>query len=134
MTRTPAAAIVVRIVVAGLAGAIAGIHLDLWSGYGYRHIPTIGPLFLLNGISGAILAVASLTLPRRALPLGWLAVAGFAAATLGALLISLNTTLFGFHESTSAPLLAASIGVETAAIVVSTAGAGWRFTISGRRR
>lgn len=134
MTRITAVAIAVRVVVAGLAGAIAGIHLDLWSGSGYRHIPTIGPLFLLNGISGAILAAACLGLPRRYLPLAWLGVTGYAATTLAALLISLNTTLFGFHESTGAPLLAASVGVEVGAIVVSAAGLVWRFTRSGQER
>jgi hypothetical protein len=130
MTLGRAARTAMRIVVAGLAGAIAGIHLELWSRDGYRHIPTIGPSFLLNVISGIILALASLGLPRRALPLVWAAVAGFAATTLAALLVSLDTTLFGFHETTGAPLLGASIGVEIAAILAGAAGAAWQITRS----
>lgn len=106
--------VILRVVTGGLAGAIAGIHLNLWSSDGYRHIPTIGVLFLLNGIAGALLTLASFGLPRRVVPLAWLATAGFAGSTLVALLISLNGTLFGFHETTSAPLLRLSIAVEGA--------------------
>ena len=113
----------VRVVVGGLAGAIAGIHLYLWSSDGYRHIPTIGALFLLNGIGGAVLALASFGFPRRAVHLAWLATAGFGAATLIALLISLNGTLFGFRETTSAPLLGLSIAVEGAAFLFGAAAA-----------
>jgi hypothetical protein len=41
------------------------IHLHLWS-IGYRNIPTIGPLFLLQGVAGIMLAMAVVT-TRRAL-------------------------------------------------------------------
>lgn len=118
-----------RLLISALVGTIAGIHFDLWAANGYRHIPTIGALFLLNGISGAVIAVASITLPRRIVPLVWLAAAGFALATLVAVMVSLNTTLFGFHETTSAPLLAASIAVEAAAVI-----AGAAATADGTRR
>lgn len=123
MTRLNPATAALRIALAGLAGAIAGIHLDLWSRHGYRHIPTIGPLFMLNGIAGAVLAGLCLALPRRILPLASIAVAGYAAATLVALLVSLNAALFGFSESASAPLLAPSIGVESAAILAGITAA-----------
>lgn len=125
MNRTNTATVVARAVLAGLAGAIAGIHLDLWTSYGYRHIPTIGSLFLLNVVAGAVLAIASLVLPRRVVPLAWLATAGFGIATLAAVIVSLNTTLFGFHETTSAPLLAASIAVEAAAVIAGAAATVW---------
>ena len=126
MSRPPVRDAAARVVVGGLAGAIAGIHLYLWSSDGYRHIPTIGVLFLLNGIAGAVLALASFGLPRRVVPLAWLATGGFAGSTLIALLISLNNTLFGFHESTSAPLLGLSIAVEGAAVLFAGAAALWR--------
>lgn len=106
-----------RVLVAGLVGAIAGIHLELWAGYGYRHIPTIGTLFLLNGIGGALLGLSALAPPRRLLPLAWIAAALFAGATLIALIISLNTTLFGFTETTAAPLLIPSIVLEAATVL-----------------
>lgn len=117
--------IAARVVIGGLAGAIAGIHLDLWSNYGYRHIPTIGALFMLNAFAGAVLALANLTLPRRVLPWAWLGTAGFALATLVALLVSLNGKLFGFTETTSAPLIAPSIGVEAAVLLLGSSAALW---------
>lgn len=127
MRRTAPTTLTWRLLIAALAGAIAGIHLDLWAADGYRHIPTIGGLFLLNGVAGSVLAVASLALPRRVVLLAWLATAGFAVTTLAALIVSLNTTLFGFHESTSAPLLVASIGVEAAAAIAGVAATAWKL-------
>ena len=117
------ALLLARIVVAALIATIAAIHLDLWSSHGYRHIPTIGVLFLLNAAAGGLLALASLFLPSRLAPFAWLGGAGFAAGTLAALLISLNGHLFGFHETTGAPLLAASIAVEAATLLLGLSAA-----------
>ena len=77
---------------------IGYIHLHLWA-EGYRQIPTDGPLFLLDAVAGFALAAALLAWPR---PLAGLVAAGYTAATLGALLISLSVGLFGFRESISA--------------------------------
>src|SRR6185437_15759985 len=82
---------------ARLAGAVllavtAGIHLDLTS---YRHIPTIGWLFLLQVIVAFLLALAVVFLPG---PLAPAAGAGFAIATLGGYLLTLWVGLFNFHE------------------------------------
>jgi hypothetical protein len=106
-----------RLVGAGLLAAMAGIHLHLYAG-GYRGIATIGPLFLLNGVLGALAALAVLATPRRWL--GWVSLAGamLQAGTLGALLLSLTVGLFGFRESTSAPLISTTLAVETAGAVV----------------
>ena len=54
--------------IGGLAGAAlliwsAVIHLHLWVA-SYRHIPTIGPLFLVQGIAGIVIAVAIVVLRR----------------------------------------------------------------------
>lgn len=117
--------VLLRTVTAALAGTIAGIHLELWSGSGYRHIPTIGPLFVVNGIAGALLALACLALPLRVVRLAWAAIAGYAAATLASVLVSLNGGLFGFVETARAPLLAPSIAAEAAAIVIGAAAAIW---------
>lgn len=125
--------VVPRVVIGALAGAIAGIHVDLWSSHGYRHIPTIGALFLLNGVAGAVLALASVALPRRVVPLAWLATAGFAAGTLIALIVSLGGGLFGFTESTRAPLVALSIGVEAPAVLFGSAAALMRLKTPRRR-
>ncbi len=90
------------------------IHLHLWS-TGYRHIPTIGPLFLLQGVVGIVVALV-VGITRRA----WAALVGalFAASTIGGLLLSVEVGLFGFKDSLSAPDATLSLVVESAALVV----------------
>ena len=122
MSRNPTT--VLRIVTAGLVGAIAGIHLDLWASHGYRRIPTIGPLFLLTGIVGSLLVIGCLLAPRRVLPATAASAGLFAASTLGALVLAVNVGLFGFTESTQAPLFDQAIGVEAATIVTASLLAG----------
>lgn len=106
-----------RIVGAGLTAAMGWIHLDLWVD-GYREIPTIGTLFLLNGIGAALLAIALLGTPTR-----WLAAASglgalFTAGTLAALIASLTVGVFGFVEYWEAPLVLSTVVVESAGTVV----------------
>jgi len=96
-----------RITGAGLLAASAAIHLDLYL-TGYRSIPTIGWLFLLQVIAAFALALAVLVVPLVRLPVGvpgeavdaGVAAAGaaFAIATLGGYLLSLWVGLFGFKE------------------------------------
>jgi predicted lipoprotein with Yx(FWY)xxD motif len=88
---------------AGLLTATAAIHLDLYL-TGYRTIPTIGWLFLLQVITAFALAAAVLVAPLLARS-SWLAGAAsaaagavFAVATLGGYLLSLWMGLFGFRE------------------------------------
>jgi hypothetical protein len=102
---------------AGLLVVSAVIHLHLWS-TGYRHIPTIGPLFLMQGIVGIGLALL-VAVTRRA----WAALigAGFAASTIGGLLLSVEVGLFGFKDSLSAPDATLSLVVESVAFVVLAA-------------
>ncbi len=81
------------------AGAVlltvtAGIHLDLYL-TGYRSIPVIGWLFLLQVITAAVLAVAVAVWGTRLIAA---AGAGFAVATLGGYLLSIWIGLFGFTE------------------------------------
>jgi hypothetical protein len=120
-----------RLVGAGLLGAMAGIHFHLWDA-GYRSIDTIGPLFLLNGVSGAVAALAVVAAPRRWL--GWAAAAGAAlqAGTLAGLALSLTVGLFGFTESTKAELVVTTIWVESAGTVV-LAGAAARELLARLR-
>ncbi len=105
-----------------LAGALllvvsAGIHLHLWS-TGYRHIPTIGPLFLMQGVAGIVLGlVVAVTRRGAAALLGAL----FAASTIGGLILSVEVGLFGFKDSLSAPDATLSLVVESAALVVLAA-------------
>ena len=88
---------------------VAAIHLHLWS-EGYRHIPTDGPLFLVDAIAGFILAAILLVWPR---PLAGLLGAGFMASTLAALILSINVGLFGFQESIRASFVVESILLES---------------------
>lgn len=110
-----------RVASAGLLGAIAAMHLYLWSAQGYSHIPTIGPLFLLNGVAGSALGLTCLLIPRRLLSLAGASGALFALATFSALLLSLNVGLFGFNESTGAPLVGPTIAAELAEVLVGAA-------------
>lgn len=65
---------------------------------------------LLDAVAGFALAAALLAWPR---PLAGLVAAGYTAATLGALLISLSVGPFGFRESISASYVAQSLAIET---------------------
>ena len=92
---------------------IGYLHLHLWL-EGYRHIPANGPLFLLDAVAGFALAAVLLAWPR---PLAGLLAAGYTAATLGALLISLSVGLFGFRESISASYVVESLAIETITVL-----------------
>jgi predicted lipoprotein with Yx(FWY)xxD motif len=100
--------LVLRIVGAGLLIATAAIHLDLYL-TGYRTIPTIGWLFLLQVIAGFVLGLIVLATGSR---LAAAAGAGFALATLGGYLLSLWIGLFGFRE------VHTSVGVEAAIVEI----------------
>jgi hypothetical protein len=103
-----AATLLLRLGCVALLGWIGYIHLHLWL-EGYRQIPTNGPLFLLDAVAGFVLAAGLLAWSA---PLAGLLAAGYTAATLGALLISLTVGLFGFRESISASYVAQSLTIE----------------------
>ena len=95
---------------AGGAALIAtgAIHLDLYL-TGYRTIPTIGWLFLLQVIGAFALAVVAIVVPLR---LVTVAGAGLLLSTLVGYLISLHVSLFGFREvRTTAGIVAGVIEV-----------------------
>jgi len=102
-----------RVTGAGLLAATAAIHLDLYL-TGYRNIPTIGWLFLLQIIAGFALAAAVLATGNQVVAaLG----AGFAVATLGGYLLSIWVGLFGFTEVRTTAGIVAGI-IEVAAFAV----------------
>jgi plastocyanin len=115
-----------RLAGAALLAATGAIHLDLYL-TGYRHIPTIGVLFLLQIIAAFVLAAAVLAVRS---PLADLAGAGFAIATLGGYLLTVWIGLFGFQEvRTTAGLVAglvevAAFGVLAYAGLTGLAGSG----------
>ncbi|MDR2987772.1 MAG: hypothetical protein LBV34_23335, partial [Nocardiopsaceae bacterium] len=100
------------IVVGALLTAISGIiHFFLYANYGYSVIPTIGPLFIAQGVVASGLAL--LVLGTR-----WLAAivaaAGFLIATAAGLLITIYVGLFNFQEFWSGPWVVISFILELA--------------------
>jgi predicted lipoprotein with Yx(FWY)xxD motif len=114
-----------RLAGAGLLIATAAIHLDLYL-TGYRTIPTIGWLFLLQVIAGfalaaLVLVTANLTTGNRLVAA---AGAGFALSTLGGYLLSVQFGLFGFREvRTTAGIVAGIIEVAAFAALAALAAA-----------
>lgn len=86
--------LLLRLTGAGLMIASAAVHLDLYV-TGYRTIPTIGWLFLLQVIVGFALGLAVLVTGSR---LAAAAAALFALATLGGYLLTVQFGMFGFRE------------------------------------
>ncbi len=103
----------------------ASVHLHLWVG-GYSGIATIGPLFLLQAISGYLLAPAILVLER---PIVALAAAGYLLATMAGFLLSVNVGLFGFQDSWSAPWATTAFAVEAVGVVLLLAAAAVRSSV-----
>jgi predicted lipoprotein with Yx(FWY)xxD motif len=107
-----------RILGAGLLIATGAIHLDLYL-TGYRTIPTIGWLFLLQviaafGLGALVLATANAVVSAMG--------AGFSLATLAGYLLSLRVGLFGFREvRTTAGIVAGIIEVVAFAALAALA-------------
>ena len=98
-----------------VAGAIllvvsAGIHLDLYL-TGYRSIPTIGWLFLVQFLVAFVLAIGALVTHSRLVAV---AGAAFALSTLGCYLLAVWIGLFGYKEIRTRAGIAAGL-IEVAA-------------------
>jgi predicted lipoprotein with Yx(FWY)xxD motif len=110
----PSTRLLLRVTGAGLLIATAAIHLDLYL-TGYRTIPTIGWLFLLQvivGFAAGLLVLA--TGNRLAAAFG----AVFALSTLGGYLLTVQFGLFGFREvRTTAGIVAGVIEVAAFAVL-----------------
>jgi hypothetical protein len=106
------------------------VHLHLWS-QNYRHIPTIGPLFLVQGIGGILLAIVVSVFRRPVVLVG---AALFAIGTVGGLLLSVYVGLFGFTDSLSAPYAGMSLMLEAAAFVVLAGAAAMTMFPASRLR
>ena len=120
----------------GIAGAAllvasGAIHLDLYV-TGYRTIPTIGPLFLLQVIAAFVLAAAILVTGS------WMAEAAgalFAVSVLGGYLLSLWVGLFGFTEvRTTAGIWAGIIDIAAFAALAIAAAPGLPSVLNLGRR
>jgi hypothetical protein len=122
---------VLRLAGTGLLTATGAIHLDLYL-TGYRSIPTIGWMFLLQVIAAFALAAAVLATGSALLAA---AGAGFALATLGGYLLSVWIGLFGFKEiRTTAGIVAGVIEVAAFAALAALALTGQPTARGGRLR
>jgi hypothetical protein len=68
------------------------VHLHLWD-IAYRHVDTLGPLFLVQGIVALVLAVVLVAWTRPVVALAGLV---FAAGTIAGYVKALNGGIFGF--------------------------------------
>ncbi len=99
---------------------IAGVHLDLYFGQGYRAIPTIGWLFMLTSITSVVLAIAVVVAGRWVLDVS----AGlFALGVLGGYVLTLVLPqgLFLFTEPGISLSGAISIAAEGLVAILSGA-------------
>ena len=109
------------------------IHLHLWGRqpFPYSAIPTIGPLFLLQGIVGILLGVL-LIATRRLFAV--LLAAGFLVVSAVALVIDVEVGMFGFQDSWSVPYATSTLYWEIvgAALLLIVAGAVAWPTVAAR--
>jgi hypothetical protein len=118
----------VRLLAAISLLAVGGVHIQQYIVQGYRVIPTIGPLFLLNFIGGTVLGLyflipvglragrVRLLVDAVAALAGWFVAAG----ALVALLVSEHTPLFGFMEHGYRFAIVFAIVSEAVAVVALT--------------
>lgn len=111
---------------AALLAGSAVIHVHLWSGT-YGHIPTVGTLFLFQGVVGLVSA-ALLAVFRRVWTMAL--AAALLLATAGGLLLSHWAGLFGYAENLAVPYAGMSLVLEFggAAVLVTAAF----LTVAGR--
>jgi hypothetical protein len=110
------------IVIGAVLTVLSGlVHLKLWGGSPpYRLVPTIGPLFLAQAISGVALGLILLVTQRLFFVLACL---GLMAGTALGLYLSVKVGLFGFQESFGAPYAKSSFIEEIIGAVVLLAAA-----------
>src|SRR3984957_16976518 len=115
--------LLLRVAGPGLLIATGAIHLDLYL-TGYRSIPTIGWLFLLQVIAAFVLGLAVLAVPHRLIAA---LAAGFCLATLAGYLLTVWVGLFGFKEvRTTAGVVAGVIEIAGFAALAALALRGQR--------
>jgi hypothetical protein len=99
------------------------IHLYLWGRqqFPYRDIPTIGPLFLAQGIVAIVIGLL-IVITRRvgALLVG----AGLLVVSVVALIIDVEVGMFGFKDSWAVPYAKSTLYEEAAGAVLLLVAAG----------
>jgi hypothetical protein len=122
----PARAIVTTAIAGGAACTLysAYIHLYLWGRqpFPYRDIPTIGPLFLAQGIAAIVIGLLVIGSRRvGALLIG----AGLLAVSVAALVIDVEVGMFGFKDSWAVPHAKTTLYEEIVGAVLLLVAAGW---------
>lgn len=121
-----------RLLAAAAALVSGAVHLKLWFD-GTRDLDVIGPAFMVNAISGLVIAVM-LVAWRHWVPL-FLAV-GFGLSTLGAFIISATVGLFDVNASWSGFYTWAAFVSEIVIIVAALLAAraeGWQRLLRERQ-
>ncbi len=124
LLRSPGGAIPRRVALTLLIAAGAGlavysgyIHLFLWGRqpYPYSAIPTIGPLFLIQGIVAILIGVLVVVTRRFfAVLLG----AGLMVVSVAALVIDVEVGMFGFQDSWQVPYATSTLYEEIVGAVL----------------
>jgi hypothetical protein len=96
------------------------VHLHLWD-IAYRHVDTLGPLFVVQGVAALVLAVALVAWPR---PVVALAAALLALGTIGGYVKALNGGIFGFTLPVVTGWANLALAAELVAMVVLVAAVG----------
>jgi len=120
-----ARAVVTALITGGAACTVYSgyVHLYLWGRqqYPYRDIPTIGPLFLVQGIVAIVIGLL-VVITRRVGVL--LAGAGLLIVSVAALVIDVEVGMFGFRDSWAVPYVKSTLYAEIAGAVLLLAAAG----------
>ena len=116
--------VVTAVIAAGAVCTVGSgvIHLYLWGKqYGYRDIPTIGPLFLIQGIAAILIGL--LVIVSRQVGVLLVAVV-LLVASVAALVLAVEVGLFGYRDSWLAPYAWTTFYEEIAGGAALLAAAG----------
>ena len=135
---TPARAVITVVIFAGAFITVYSgyLHLYLWGRqpYPYRAIPTIGPLFLIQGIVAILIGLLVIATRRLyAVLLG----AGLMVVSVAALVIDVEVGMFGFQDSWQVPYATSTLYEEIVGAVVLLIASGalaWPSVASWSRR
>jgi hypothetical protein len=121
----PARVAMTILIAVGAAFAVYSgyIHLYLWGKqpFPYRDIPTIGPLFLVQGIVAIVIGLL-VVISRRFFAV--LVGAGLMIVSVAALVIDVEVGMFGFKDSWSVPYATSTLYEEIAGAVLLLIAAG----------
>jgi hypothetical protein len=121
----PGRVIVTLLIAGGAACAVYSgyIHLYLWGRqqFPYRDIPTIGPLFLIQGIAAIVIGLLVIVSRRLGAVLVGAGMLVFCAA---ALVIDVEVGMFGFKDSWSVPYVKSTLYEEIVGAVLLLVAAG----------